>query len=107
MNAASNRPDFSELLPVLPSSESGLSACGNKDYVIAEELAVLRRMRAIRSEVDPLLSELRSLPAEESPERRRALEAQIESHRSAFRAAREELKAANRIKMIRLGHITE
>jgi len=90
------------MLPVLPGS-----GCSAKEYVIAEEAAVLQRMRAIRAEADPLRRKLGTMAQEESSPRRRAVEAEIAALRERFRLAQEDLKAATRLKMIRLGHITE
>jgi hypothetical protein len=107
MSRHSDNSEPYPLLPVLPTSVSGLSACGVKEYVIAEEADALRRMREVRAEVDPLRRELRSLAAEASPEQRQVLEEKIESLRREFQRLRKELKAATRLKMIRLGHIEE
>jgi hypothetical protein len=75
-------------------------SCAPKLALSVEEEQVLGRMRAVRDEARALKARIAAAVGQE----RDRLRDELEDARQRFRALKVELKQANRIKLIRLGH---
>lgn len=81
-------------------SDQPAPSCAPKLALSIEEEQVLGKMRKLRGEARALKARIAAAVGEE----RDLLQDELEEARQRFRALKVELKEANRIKLIRLGH---
>lgn len=85
--------------------EAPAVSCGLKQYLSPEEEAICRQMRTVHRDAQRVKRDLRLLPdSAANAGRHEALRTELEQLRARFEQLRGELREANRIKMIRLGH---